>query len=110
MGYRPQPKKRSYIPKPGSKKERPLGISSFEDKVVELAVKRVLEPIYEAVFEDSSYGYRPGRSQHKCLDALGRTVQQQRVSYIVEADIRSFFETASQCTPFHERSSKRPGC
>jgi len=73
------------------KKGRPLGISCFEDKLVELAVKRVLEPIYEAVFEDSSYGYRPGRSQHQCLDELGRTIQQQRVNHVVEADIRNFF-------------------
>jgi len=63
MGYRPQAKRRSYIPKPGSEKGRPLGISCFEDKLVELAVKRVLEPIYEEQFEDSSYGYRPGCSQ-----------------------------------------------
>jgi RNA-directed DNA polymerase len=92
MGYRPGPKKRSYIPKPGSAKGRPLGISNLEDKIVEAATKRTLEPIYEAVFEDSSHGYRPERSQHKCLDALGRTIQQRKVSYIVEADIRSFFD------------------
>jgi group II intron reverse transcriptase/maturase len=92
MGYKPQPKRRSYIPKPGSAKGRPLGISCFEDKLVELAVKRVLEPIYEAVFEDSSHGYRPGCSQHKCLDVLGRTIQQRKVSHIAEADIRGFFD------------------
>ena len=92
MGYRPGPKRRSYIPKPGSAKGRPLGISNFEDKIVELATKRTLEPIYEAVFESSSHGYRPGCNQHKCLDALGRTIQQQKVSYIVEADVQSFFD------------------
>jgi group II intron reverse transcriptase/maturase len=92
MGYRPQPKRRSYIPKPGSEKGRPLGISCFEDKIVEQAVKRVLELIYETVFEDSSFGYRPGRNQHDCLDALGRTIQQKRVSYVVEADIKGFFD------------------
>ena len=91
MGYRPQPKRRSYIPKPGSEKGRPLGISCFEDKLVELAVKRVLEPICETVFEGSSYGYRLGRSQHQCLDALGKTIQQERVSHVVEADITRFF-------------------
>jgi len=92
MGYRPGPKRRSYIPKPGSAKGRPLGISNLEDKIVEAATKRTLEPIYEAVFEDSSYGYRPGSSQHKCLDALGRAVQQGKVNHIVEADIKSFFD------------------
>jgi RNA-directed DNA polymerase len=92
MGYRPGPKRRSYIAKPDSAKGRPLGISNFEDKIVELMVKRTLEPIYEAVFEDSSHGYRPGRSQHQCLEALGRTIQQRKVSHVVEADVRSFFD------------------
>jgi group II intron reverse transcriptase/maturase len=92
MGYRPGPKKRVYILKPGSEKGRPLGISGLEDKIVEEATRRTLEPIYEAVFEDSSYGYRPGRSQHQCLDGLGRTIQQKKVSHVVEADINGFFD------------------
>jgi len=92
MSYRPGAKRRSYIPKAGSAKGRPLGISNFEDKIVEAAVKRTLEPIYESVFEDSSYGYRPGRSQHQCLDELGRTIQQKRINYVAEADIKSFFD------------------
>jgi group II intron reverse transcriptase/maturase len=95
MGYHPAPSRRSYIPKPGSEKGRPLGISCFEDKIVESAIKRTLEPIFEAVFEDSSYGYRPGRSQHQCLDALGRTIQQKPINYVVEADIRGFFDAVN---------------
>ena len=94
-GYRPSAKRRSYVPKAGSEKGRPLGISNFEDKIVEEATKRTLEPIDEAVFEDSSYGYRPGRSPHQCLDALGRTLQQKRVYRVVEADIRAFFDTVN---------------
>lgn len=92
MGYRPGPKRRSYVPKPGSAKGRPLGISNLEDKIVELATKRTLEPIYEAVFEHSSYGYRPERSQHQCLDVLGRTIQQKKVNHVAEADVKSFFD------------------
>jgi len=95
MGYRPGPKRRTHIPKAGSEKGRPLGISNLEDKIVEEATKRTPEPIYEAVFEESSYGYRPGSSQHKCLDDLGRTNQQKRVSYVVEADIKGFFDEVS---------------
>ena len=93
MGYRPEPKRRSYIPKSGSEKGRPLGISCFEDKIVEEATRRTLEPIYETVFKDSSYGYRPGRSPHMCLDALGRTIQQKKIIWVVEADIKRFFDT-----------------
>jgi RNA-directed DNA polymerase len=96
MGYRPQPKRRSYVPKPGSEKGRPLGISCFEDKIVEEATKRTLEPIYEAVFEDSSYGYRPERNQHQCLEVLGRTIQQKKVNHVVEADIKAFFDKVNQ--------------
>jgi group II intron reverse transcriptase/maturase len=92
MGYRPQNRKRAYIPKPGDEKGRPLAISVFEDKIVEMSVKRVLEQIYEPIFLECSYGYREKRSPHQCIDAIGKTVQQKRINHIVEADIRSFFD------------------
>jgi group II intron reverse transcriptase/maturase len=92
LGYQPRPARRTYIPKPGSDKKRPLGVPCFEDKLVQRAVAGVLEQIYEADFLDCSYGYRPGRRCHQALDALGRTIQQKKVSYVVEADIRGFFD------------------
>src|SRR4030095_15648488 len=92
MGYRPQPKGRIYIPKTGSETARPWGTSSSEDKVVNLPTKRVLDPLFEPLFEACSYGYRPQRSPHQCLDALGRTLQQKRVNILVEADIRGFLD------------------
>ena len=92
MGYRPRPVRRHYIYKPGSEKKRPLGIPCFEDKLVQGAIKRVLEPIYEADFLDCSHGYRPGRKQHDALDQLGRTIQRGKISYVAEADIEGFFD------------------
>jgi len=96
LGYRPQPVRRVYIQKPGTNKQRPLGIPSFADKLVQLALVRVLEQIYEADFIESSYGYRPERTQHQALDQLGRTIQQLPVNFIVEADIKGFYDHVNQ--------------
>jgi group II intron reverse transcriptase/maturase len=95
MAYKPQASRRAYIDKVGSKKKRPLGISCLEDKIVEKAVKVVLEAIYEPKFLNFSYGYRPKRNPHKALDALGRCIQRRKVNYVVEADIKGFFDNVN---------------
>ena len=96
MGYRPKPVKRKLIPKAGSKKKRAIGIPSVEDKIVQKAVADVMGQIYETEFCDSSYGYRPGRTAHDALDELGRTIQRKKVNYVVEADIKGFFDHVNQ--------------
>jgi group II intron reverse transcriptase/maturase len=96
MAYIPQPVRRKYIPKPGSTKQRPLGVPCFEDKLVEAGVVRILESVYEQDFIDDSYGFRPARSCHKALRALSDTVENKPVNHMVEADIKGFFDNVNQ--------------
>ena len=91
--YKPQATRRVYIDKPGSDKKRPLGISCYEDKLVEKAVAQILDIVYEPIFKDFSYGYRPGRNCHQAIKKVIEEVQNHKVNYVVEADIRAFFDT-----------------
>ncbi|MGB8330670.1 MAG: group II intron reverse transcriptase/maturase [Polyangiales bacterium] len=91
--YKAPPVRRAHIPKGDGKKTRPIGIPTFEDKLLQRAVSMVLETVYEPIFSDSSYGFRPGRSARQAVQDLWKILMQMQGGWVIEADIESFFDT-----------------
>lgn len=90
--YQAPPVKRAYVPK-NEKEDRPIGIPTTEDKILQRTVSMILEPIYEQEFLPFSFGFRPGRSQHQALEYLREQCFAQKVQWILEVDLRKFFDT-----------------
>ena len=92
MAYKPKAVKRVYIPKPGTDKKRPLGIPAIEDKIVQEVMTQILNAIYEPMFKEFSFGFRPGKSCHEAIAYLDMMLHRKKTNYIVDLDIKGFFD------------------
>jgi RNA-directed DNA polymerase len=107
--YRPMPVRRKEIPKDGGTKVRVLSIPTIRDRVVQGALKLILEPIFETDFQSGSYGYRPNRTAHAAIDRVAKAIVEEKTR-IIDLVLRAYLDRVSYCPLVHESCSNNSGC